>query len=320
MSNRQSPEPGTPTTGPVGTGSTSMERSDLASNNPGDAVGFSTTDHSSPRPDSEANRSPNGDGASTSRVACLQERYASSGLSEEASKLLLQSWRLKSSQSYDSHFWKWTRWCSERGRNPISGPASDVVNFLAELHQQGYQSRSLNAFRSAISSARDQVDGVAIGKHPMICRMLKGAIHARPPLPHYTATWDVQTVKQYLESMGSTSSLSLKPLTFKLTMLLALTRPSRAADLASLQLDHWQFCPEGMVSSQHLLPNNLDRASHSKNFSSLPSLTTRISVRWRPSDNMSSQPLPLDPIVSATCLSPWLNHISLCPQQQLPIG
>ena len=106
------------------------------SNNPGDA---SATDRPNPRPDSEANRIPNGDGASTSRVACLQERYTGSGLSEEASKLLLQSWRVKSSPSYDSHFWKWTCWCSEWGHNPISGPASDVVNFLAE---QGYQLRS----------------------------------------------------------------------------------------------------------------------------------------------------------------------------------
>ena len=140
-----------------------------------------------------------------------------------------------------------THWCSERGCNPISGPASDVANFLAELHQQGYQSRSLNAFRSAISSAHDQVDGVAIGRHHMICHMLKGTFHARSPLPRYTATWKVQTVLQYLESIGPTSSLALKPLTFKLTMLLALTRPSRTVDMASLQLDYQQFCPEGVV-------------------------------------------------------------------------
>ena len=170
-----------------------MERRDLVSNNPVDAVGISLTNRLSPRPDLEANQIPDGDGVSTSRVACFWERYTGSGLSEEASKLLLQSWRVKSGQSYDSHFWKWTCWCSERGRNPTSGPASDVANFLAELHQQGYQSRSLNAFRSTISSAHDQVDGVAIGRHP-ICRMLKGAFHATPPLPHYTATWNVQTV------------------------------------------------------------------------------------------------------------------------------
>ena len=88
---------------------------------------------------------------------------------------------------------------------------------------------------------------MAIGKHPMICRMLKGAFNARPPLPRYTATWSVETVLLFLESLGPSTSLSLKSLTFKLTMLLALTGPSRSADLASLQLDHRQFSPEGVV-------------------------------------------------------------------------
>ena len=80
-----------------------------------------------------------------------------------------------------------------------------------------------------------------------MCRLLKGAFHERPPLPRYTATWDVQTVIQYLESLGPTTALPLKFLTFKLVMLLALTRPSRSADLVSLQLDRRHFRPEGVV-------------------------------------------------------------------------
>ena len=57
----------------------------------------------------------------------------------------------------------------------------------------------------------------------------------------------MQTVLQYLEGMGSSASLFLKFVTFKLAMLLALTRPSRSADLAVLQLDHQRFMPEGVV-------------------------------------------------------------------------
>ena len=122
----------------------------------------------------------------------------------------------------------------------------------------------------------------------MICCMLKGTFHTRPPLLRYTATWNVQTVLQYLESIGPTSSLTLKPLTFKLTMLFVLTRPSHAADLASLQLDHRQFCPEGVV----FLPASLAKQSRQgkllREFSSLPSLTTQSSVRWRSSNSVSS--------------------------------
>lgn len=98
---------------------------------------------------------------------------------------------------------------------------------------------------------------MAVGKHPMVCRLHKGVFHARPPLPRYTSTWDVQTILQYLESIGPNTSLPLKLLTFKLVMLMALTRPSHSADLASLQLDRRQFRPEGVV----FLPATLAKQS-----------------------------------------------------------
>ena len=66
--------------------------------------------------------------------------------------------------------------------DPASGSTSDVANFVMELYEEGYQASFLNAFRYAISSTHDQilVDGVKIGKHPLLCRVLKGAFHARP--------------------------------------------------------------------------------------------------------------------------------------------
>jgi len=72
-------------------------------------------------------------------------------------------------------------WCAEQGSDPVSGPVSEVVNFLTDLFEEGYQSHSLNAFRSAISSVHDRVDSVEVGQHQMVARLLKGAFHARPP-------------------------------------------------------------------------------------------------------------------------------------------
>jgi len=174
--NRQSPESGTPPASPTRAGSTSMEGPNVVPSTTRNAMGLSQADNPSSRSNSKTNRCSNGDSPSTSRVACLRERFSSSSLSEEPTKLLLQSWRSKSAQSYNSQFQKWAVWCAERGRNPVSGPASDVANFPAELFEEGYQTSSLNSFRSAISSAHDQVDGVAIGKHPLICRVLYRAI------------------------------------------------------------------------------------------------------------------------------------------------
>ena len=65
---------------------------------------------------------------------------------------------------------------------------------MADLHTQGYQTNSLNANRSVISSVHDKVDDMDVGKHPLVTRVFKGAFHARSPLPRYTTTWNVQVV------------------------------------------------------------------------------------------------------------------------------
>jgi len=183
----------------------------------------------------------------TSRVACLRQKFGSRGLSEAAKELLLKSRRSKTSTAYDSHFKKWLGWCSQRNLDPISGPISAVANFLADLHSQGYQTNSLNAYRSAISSVHDRVDDMDVGKHPLVARVLKGAFHARPPLPRYTATWNVQVVLDQMLQWGDTKSLSVKLLSFKLVMLMSLARPSRSADLASLCVNNCHFKPEGVI-------------------------------------------------------------------------
>ena len=70
-----------------------------------------------------------------------------------------------------------------------------------------------------------------------VVRLFKRAFHARPPLPRYTGTWNVQVVLDCMLQWGDTTSLSLKLLTYKLVMLMSLARPSCSADLASLCLD-----------------------------------------------------------------------------------
>ena len=115
------------------------------------------------------------------------------------------------------------------------------------LHKEGYQYRSLNAYRSAISSVHERVDGFTVGQHPLVTRLMKGVFNDRPPLPRYTCTWNVQTVLTCISSWGSNDSLSLKQLSWKTTMLLALTRPSRSADLSQLSLSGKQYRPNGVT-------------------------------------------------------------------------
>ena len=122
---------------------------------------------------------------------------------------------------------------------------------------RGYQTKSLNAYRSAISSVHDKVDDIDLGKHLLVARHLKESFHARPPLPKYARTWNVQVVLDHILLWSDTASLSLKLLTFKLVMLMSLAALSHSADLAALQLDNCQFKPEGVV----ILPSTLAKWS-----------------------------------------------------------
>jgi hypothetical protein len=115
---------------------------------------------------------------------------------------------------------------------------------LALLFKEGCQHRSLNFYRLAISSVHKRIDRYAVGQHPLVSRVMKGAFDLHPPQPRYETTWDV-SVLDFLVSLCPSGTLSL--LALKLAMLLALTTPSRSADLARLDLRFSRITPEGVV-------------------------------------------------------------------------
>jgi len=176
-----------------------------------------------------------------SRVGYIRQQCEGSHLSQAATDLVQSSWRDKSTKSYNSSFGKWASWCAEQDRNPFSGPISDAANFLANLCDQSYKYSSLNAYRSAISSTHKKVNGMPISQHPTIVR---GLTTRDPPLPRHSTTWEVSKVTSYIATLGVNESLSLKILSLKLVVLLALTRSN---DLSNLSLKAMRVLPDGVL-------------------------------------------------------------------------
>ena len=167
-----------------GPSSSTMEDSVMVSSPTGATGGLSlgTTTTTGPNNDTVRSRIPDASRNSTiDHLAYLRESYTSKGFSSEASDLMLSSWRPKTNSNYGSSFTRWASWCKQRDRNPLSGPVSDIVNFLAELFNKGYQYQSLNSYCSAISSVHKRIDRFSVGQHPAITRALKGTYHSRPP-------------------------------------------------------------------------------------------------------------------------------------------
>jgi len=83
--------------------------------------------------------------------------------------------------------------------------------------------------------------------------MLKGVFNERPPLARYSAFWDVGIVLRYLRGLGPNEGLSLRLLTLKSVMLLALTHPARSVDLSKLDIRTRTFTTAGVTfKAQHL--------------------------------------------------------------------
>jgi hypothetical protein len=120
------------------------------------------------------------------------------------------------------------------------------VNFIAIQFELGLEYRTLNVYRSVISATHPQIQGWNVGKHPVIVQLLKGIFNSRPPMPRYINTWDVNAVTKYFESCSANDKLTLKQLSKKLVVLLALTSAERGSELIAHDLRFRRFHPEGV--------------------------------------------------------------------------
>ena len=107
--------------------SPSLEGSTMVSNPTVTSVQLSSPHPSSSRPHTGSGVNASiipSSGSPTGHLAHLREYCQTEKLSEQASKLLMASWRQKSNKSHNSLFHKWECRCVQRNRNPISGPNS----------------------------------------------------------------------------------------------------------------------------------------------------------------------------------------------------
>ena len=109
---------------------------------------------------------------------------------------------------------------------------------MASLAAAGKTYSSVALARSALSAILPKYDGYAFGGHPDVCRTVKGIQQCHPTAPRYSEIWDAKVVLDYCESLQDASLLSLKMLTFRLTMLLALSSGQRVQTLKALDINN----------------------------------------------------------------------------------
>ena len=103
--------------------------------------------------------------AQVSRVENIRGQFASAGLSNIV--------KASTAKSYNCSWTIWSRWCDKRQSNPILCPINEILIFLAEKYSEGKEYRTINVFRSAISSTHIHIDSKPVGQHPLVIRLRK---------------------------------------------------------------------------------------------------------------------------------------------------
>ena len=117
-----------------------------------------------------------------------------------------------------------------------------LAEFLVYLHEErGLAPATVAAYRSSLAGTLGAVEGVPLGQHPTLSRLLRSmAIHqprVRPRVP----AWDLSRVLDFLASRPDPDTLVTRAdrtfLTHKLAFLLALATGKRRSELQALSRD-----------------------------------------------------------------------------------
>ena len=183
----------------------------------------------------------------TSRLAAIGQSYVKAGISQPAQELLLAAWYKGTTTTYASAWRKWDSWCCGRQINSVHAPIKAVLEFLTSEFNSGKAYRTLNVYRLAIPSTHAHIDFVHVGEHPLVVQLLKGAYNMRPPLPWYSSMWDVGVVLSFVESLGENDHLTLKDLSQKLGLLLALTAIERVSEVIAHDQRYRHYSCDGLT-------------------------------------------------------------------------
>ena len=178
------------------------------------------------------------------------------GLSEAAASRIINSLRTSTKNQYANYIRKF---CLFNKKHLELCTHADLIEYIEHLYsvdKLGYS--ACNMARSAVSTFLELFCGNGIGKHPLVCRYMKGIFQSRPALPRYATTWNPEVVLKVLNEIDSHSATLLE-LSRKLAVLLTLLSGQRVATVSSLKLQDVQFSTD--VSSMFIHVTDLVKQS-----------------------------------------------------------
>ena len=157
----------------------------------------------------------------------IRELLQKSGFSDDIIDAVMSSLRQCTHKQYNTYINQWIHFCGQQQVNPLYPSVRRVLKFLQGLFSKGLSYSALNTARSAISNL--DVNAILngnvkpVGQHPLVCRYLRIIFNQVKPVPKYSTILPVDKVLHYLKGLFPLQQLSMKDLTLKFVMLIALT-------------------------------------------------------------------------------------------------
>lgn len=154
----------------------------------------------------------------------------------------MNAWEESTIKQYNSALALWWKFNIEENSDLFDVTVSKALKFLAKRYQEGANHGTLNSSRSALAAIAVE----DIGNNELIKRFIKGSSKTRPSKPKYDSTWDVDPVLNKLQSWFPLEALTLKQLSQKLALLLALRTAHRLQTLVLIKIPNRTKCDKGL--------------------------------------------------------------------------
>ena len=128
-----------------------------------------------------------------------------------------------------------------------------LADFLVYLHEEkGFAPSTIASYRSSLAGTLGTVEGIPLGQHPTLSRLLRSMTINRPQTRPRVPAWDLSRVLEFLASRPEPTAFTTRAdrtfLTVKLAFLLALATGKRRSELQALSRDARDFrsTPQGV--------------------------------------------------------------------------
>ena len=127
------------------------------------------------------------------------------------------------------------RFCDKKQIDQLNPSIGEILSFLTQLHDEGLGYSAINTAKSMLSAMFQVIHSRDIGNEVLVKRFMKGIFQLKPSLPKTGFTWDVQIVLKFLDTIDNQTA-SLRMLSVKLAVLIALTTGQRCQTLSALNI------------------------------------------------------------------------------------